>query len=69
MKLIVWAFLIIAPLWFYMQYIQPVMVSAVDAMSQVQEQGAAVNAQFSQFGDAVKQLQNIPGFGQYFGQE
>ena len=56
LKVIMWVALIFVPLWLYMQYLAPVMQSALNTMQQLQGTGA--NAQ-SQLGDLNKALQKF----------
>ena len=68
-KIIVWFALIAVPLWFYLQYLAPVVESAMQAMQQVQQvQGTAVNAQaqFSELSEALNKLKGA--LPQYFQQ-
>ena len=64
-KFIIYAAFVIVPLWFYMQYLAPVMNEALSAMQQMQGTGAKAQAQLSDFQNMIKELQSkIPGFGQ-----
>ena len=65
LKFVIYAALILAPLWFYMQYLAPAMNQALETMQQVQGTGAEAQAQLSGLQDALRELQSkIPGFGQ-----
>ena len=66
-KFVIYAVLIIAPLWFFAKYVSPILNSAVSTLNQVQggidrttDAGAQVGAQFS---GVIDQLKKIPGFG------
>lgn len=63
-KLIMWAALIIIPFWLYMQYLAPVMQSAMETMNQIQGTGAKAQAQFGDLNAAMQKLKNQ--FPQYF---
>lgn len=63
-KLVMWAALIIVPFWLYMQYLAPVMQSAMETINQVQGTGAKAQAQFGDLNAAMKKLQDQ--FPQYF---
>lgn len=65
LKIIIYAVLLLAPLWFYMQYLSPIVDQALKTMQQVQGTGVKAEAQLNSFQEALKQLQSkIPGFGQ-----
>ena len=62
-KFIIYALLLLAPLWLYMQYLAPVLESAMKTVNQLQGTGAKAEAQFGNFQDMLKQLQEkIPSF-------
>lgn len=63
-KIVMWAAFIIIPFWLYMQYLAPVMQSAMETMNQVQGTGAKAQAQFGELNNAMQKLQNI--YPQYF---
>ncbi|TSC86435.1 MAG: hypothetical protein G01um10148_421 [Parcubacteria group bacterium Gr01-1014_8] len=63
-KVLLWAGLIIIPFWLYMQYLAPVMQSAMDTMDQLQGTGAKAQAQFSDLNNAMQKLQDL--YPQYF---
>ncbi|OGG49620.1 hypothetical protein A2763_02965 [Candidatus Kaiserbacteria bacterium RIFCSPHIGHO2_01_FULL_54_36] len=63
-KFIVYALLLLAPLWLYMQYLAPVLDSTMQAVNQIRGTGAKAEAQFSGLEDAWQQFQeNFSGFG------
>ena len=63
-KLVFYAALLLVPLWFYMQYLAPVVNQALQTMQQVQGTGAQAQAQFADFQKALQDLQSqIPGLG------
>lgn len=67
LKLVLWAAFIIVPFWLYMQYLAPVMTSAMQTMQQIQGTGAKAQAQFGDLNAAMQKLQEQ--FPQYFQQE
>ena len=56
-KFIFWAIIFIAPLWFYMTYLAPVVQDMVKTVQQVQGTSAKAQAQFGSFQEMLKQLQ------------
>ncbi len=63
-KVLLWAAFIIIPFWLYMQYLAPVMQSAMDTINQVQGTGAKAQAQFSDLNASMQKLK--AQFPQYF---
>ncbi len=63
-KFILWAALIIVPLWLYMQYLAPVVQSMTETMQRLQGTGASAQAQFGDLNNALQKLQQQ--FPQYF---
>lgn len=63
-KLILWAALIILPLWLYMEYLAPVVQSMIETMQTLQGTGASAQAQFGDLNNALQRLQQQ--FPQYF---
>lgn len=63
-KLVMWAAFIIIPFWLYLQYLAPVMQSAMDTINQVQGTGAKAQAQFSDLNASMQKLK--AQFPQYF---
>jgi hypothetical protein len=57
LKLIVYAVLVLAPIWYYMTYLAPVMQQALSAMQQVQSAGGSAGSQYSELQAAFKKLQ------------
>ncbi|HEY4525255.1 MAG TPA: hypothetical protein VJL39_02730 [Candidatus Paceibacterota bacterium] len=57
-RLVVWAALIILPIWFYMTYLAPVMESMMETYQQIQGTSAQAQAQFGQFSEMWEQFQN-----------
>jgi predicted PurR-regulated permease PerM len=55
---IVYAALIVAPVWFYSQYLSPVVDQMFKAVQQVQGTGAQASAQFNSLQQAWQQLQD-----------
>ena len=64
LKFIIYGAFLLAPLWFYMQYLAPAVNQALATMQQVQGTGAKAEAQMTSFQQALQQLESkIPGFG------
>lgn len=56
--------LVVAPLWLYSAYLQPLVQSMQQTMGQVQGTNAQVQAQFGSLQSAWKQFESkLPGFG------
>lgn len=64
-KLVVWAALIGLPIWFYLEFVHPVLQSSIETINQVQDTSAQVGEQFGGFSELLEQVENIPGFGQF----
>jgi hypothetical protein len=60
-KTVMWIALILVPLWFYVQYVAPVMQSMMATYEQIQGTNAAAQAQFGQFSDSMERLQSFFG--------
>lgn len=60
-KVIVWVVLIIVPLWFYMQYIAPMLESTLQMYEQMQGTSAAAQTQFGQINHYMEQLRSLYG--------
>ena len=58
---ILYAALLIAPLWFYMQYMAPVVDQMFKTVSEFQGTGAKASAQFQALQDAWEKLENTFG--------
>ena len=56
-KFIIYAALLIAPLWLYANYLAPIMDQMLKTMNELQGTGAKAQAQFGGFQDVLKQLQ------------
>lgn len=56
-RLIVYAVLVIVPLWFYYVYMAPVVNSMLQTMQQIQGTGAQAQANFSSLEQAWKEFQ------------
>ena len=63
-KLFVWGALIIIPYWLYVQYLAPVMTSAMQTIEQVQGTSAKAQAQFGDLNSSLQKLKDQ--FPQYF---
>ncbi len=51
-QFIIYAALLAAPIWFYMQYLSPIVNQMMQTVQQIQGTGAQAQAQFSGFQDA-----------------
>lgn len=56
-KLVIYAVLIFAPIWYYMTYLQPTVDSMLKTVQELQGTSASVSAQGSGFMEQLKQLQ------------
>ncbi|HWO07433.1 MAG TPA: hypothetical protein VNM40_02520 [Candidatus Paceibacterota bacterium] len=63
-KTVLWVALIIVPLWFYLQYIAPVMESMLQTYQQLQGTSAQAQAQFGELNRYLQQFQSLYGGGQ-----
>ena len=63
-KTFLWIALIVVPLWFYVQYLMPVMESMMQTYQQIQGTNAAAQAQFGQMSESFQKLQGLFGGGQ-----
>ncbi len=64
-KFIFWVVILIAPLWFYMAYLAPVVDDMMKTVQQIQGTSADAQAQFGGFQEMLKQLQQkIPSIQQ-----
>lgn len=50
----VYALLLLAPIWFYMQYLAPVVEQMTNTVQQIQGTGAQAQAQFGNFQELIK---------------
>jgi len=48
-RLLIWALVLGVPIWFYIQFVHPVLQSTVGAFNQAQDAGAQFSAQFGEF--------------------
>lgn len=64
LKFVVWAVLVILPLWLYMQYLAPVMQSMTETMNKIEGTGASAQTKFGDLNAALQKLQQQ--FPQYF---
>ena len=60
-KLIMWVALVIIPLYFYMQYIAPVMQSMLESYQQIQGTSAKAQAQFGELNTYIQKFQQMTG--------
>ncbi len=63
-KFVLYAALLLAPLWLYMSYLAPIVDQALNTMQELQGTGARAEAQFGGIQDLLKQFQNVVGGGQ-----
>jgi len=66
-KLVMWAGLILVPLWLYMQYLAPIMGSMMQTLEQLQKMqgsGTQIQAQFNDLNDTLQKLRSQ--FPQFF---
>lgn len=63
-KTMLWIALILLPLWFYVQYLAPVMESILQTYQQIQGTSAQAQAQFGEMNQYLEQLKNLGGFRQ-----
>ncbi len=63
LKFILYALLLLAPIWFYMTYLNGAVQQMLQAVQKVQGTSASAQAQLSGFQSALQQLESkIPGF-------
>ena len=60
-KTILWLALVFIPIWFYLEYIAPVMQGMLAAYEQVQTTNAAAQAQLGQFAEPLEKLRALMG--------
>lgn len=60
-KFIIYSAILLGSIWFYMQFVFPVLNQALKAMQEVQGTGAKAQAQLGSFNDMLKQLQSKLG--------
>ncbi len=53
-QLVMYAILLIVPIYFYMQYVAPVVTQMTTTVQQIQGTGASAQAQFSNFQEMIK---------------
>lgn len=64
-KFVFWAAILIAPLWFYMAYLAPVVDDMMRTVQQIQGTSAKAQVQLGGFQEMLKQLQQkIPSISQ-----
>ena len=56
-KFVLYAALLLAPLWLYISYLSPIVNQALNTMQQIQGTGARAEAQFGGIGDMLQQFQ------------
>ena len=57
-KFIIYAALLLAPIWLYLQYLAPVVNEALKTMQQIQGTGAKAQTQFGDFSTMLKEFQS-----------
>ncbi|MDP3645473.1 MAG: hypothetical protein Q8R25_00075 [bacterium] len=63
LKFIIWTVLLLAPIWFYMAYLNDSVQKIMSTFSQVQATGASAQVQLDAFQKTIRDLQSkIPGF-------
>lgn len=63
-RLVIYAALLLLPLWFYYTYMAPIVTQMLDTVDQIQGTGARAEAQFSDFQNAWRQFQDMMGASQ-----
>ena len=58
---VLWLALVFIPIWFYLEYIAPVMQGMLSAYEQVQTTNAAAQAQLGQFAEPLEKLRALMG--------
>lgn len=63
LKFVIWTALLVAPIWFYMTYLNQSVQNVMQAVVQMQQTGTNVQANFTNLQNSLKQLESkIPGF-------
>ena len=62
-RFVIYAALLLVPLWFYLTYLAPLMEDMMNTYAQIQGTGARASAQFSDFQNMLKQYQELLGGG------
>lgn len=60
-KTVFWLILVFVPIWFYLEYVAPVMQSLLTAYEQAQATNAAAQAQLSAFSEPLERLKAMFG--------
>lgn len=63
-KTIVWAALVFIPIWFYLEYVAPVMQSLLSAYDQAQATNAAAQAQLGALTEPFERLKSMLSGGE-----
>ena len=58
-KFVLWAAFLLIPLWFYMQYLAPMVEQMLRTYQQLQGSGAAAQTQLSGFQEALQKFQSM----------
>lgn len=64
LKFVMYAAFLLIPLYFYMEYIAPMLETTLNTLNQVQGASQNAQSQFSQYSEYLKQLQSLYGGGQ-----
>lgn len=61
-KLVIYAAMVLIPIWLYMQYLAPVMNRTLDTVNQLQTTGGKAQAQMAEWQKTIMELRSkIPG--------
>ena len=63
-KIVLWLVFLLVPIWLYMHYLQPVVASMMDTMTQIQDMKTGGENQFKEFNSALQKLRDQ--FPSYF---
>ena len=64
-KIVIWATLILVPIWLYMHYLAPVLKEVLTTVTKIQTTGANAQAQMADWQKLIQDLQSkIPGLSQ-----
>jgi hypothetical protein len=65
LKFIIWTILLIAPIWFYMTYLNATVQNMLHTVDQMRSTGASAQTQLDSFVDTLKELESkLPAFMQ-----
>jgi galactitol-specific phosphotransferase system IIC component len=63
-RLIIYAAILLVPVWFYFTYLAPVVAEMMQTVEQIRGTGAQAQAQFSSFQELLHKAQGMLGGGQ-----